>query len=164
MSGSHKICAVVPVKDTRQAKQRLAGILAGARRQELALAMLEDVLATLARVRELAGIVVVTADPAAAATAISHGARVARDGAGDGHSGAVAAAARQLTTEGFDMLTLPGDIPLVEGEDIRELIAVHHVGATARRPRLHHRARARRARLQRRAVLAGRGRAAALRQ
>jgi 2-phospho-L-lactate guanylyltransferase len=129
MSGSHKICAVVPVKDTRQAKQRLAGILAGARRQELALAMLEDVLATLARVRELAGIVVVTADPAAAATAISHGARVARDGAGDGHSGAVAAAARQLTTEGFDMLTLPGDIPLVEGEDIRELIAVHHVGA-----------------------------------
>jgi 2-phospho-L-lactate guanylyltransferase len=129
MSGSRQICAVVPVKDTRRAKQRLAGILAGARRQELALAMLEDVLATLARVRELAGIVVVTADPAAAAIAVSHGARVARDGAGDGHTGAVAAAARQLTAEGFGMLTLPGDIPLVEGDDIRQLIAVHRIAA-----------------------------------
>jgi 2-phospho-L-lactate/phosphoenolpyruvate guanylyltransferase len=129
MSGPHQICAVVPVKDTRQAKQRLARILPVARRQELALAMLEDVLAALASVRELAGIVVVTADPAAAAIAISRGARVARDGAGDGHSGAVAAAARQLTAEGFGMLTLPGDIPLIEGDDIRQLIAVHRVGA-----------------------------------
>jgi 2-phospho-L-lactate guanylyltransferase len=129
MKSSHQICAVVPVKDTRRAKQRLAGILPGARRQELALAMLEDVLATLARVRELAGIVVVTADPAAAAIAIGRGARIARDGAGDGHTGAVAAAARRLTDEGFAMLTLPGDIPLVEGDDIRQLIAVHRVAA-----------------------------------
>jgi 2-phospho-L-lactate/phosphoenolpyruvate guanylyltransferase len=129
MSGPHQICAVVPVKDTRQAKQRLARILPVARRQELALAMLEDVLVALASVRELAGIVVVTADPAAAAIAISRGARVARDGAGDGHSGAVAAAARQLTAEGFGMLTLPGDIPLVEGDDIRQLIAVHRIAA-----------------------------------
>jgi 2-phospho-L-lactate guanylyltransferase len=129
MSGSHQICAVVPVKDTRRAKQRLARILPAARRQELALAMLEDVLATLARVRELAGIVVVTTDPAAAAIAVSYGARVARDGAGDGHTGAVAAAARHLTAEDFGMLTLPGDIPLVEGDDIRQLIAVHRIAA-----------------------------------
>ena len=70
------IHAVVPVKDTRQAKQRLAGVLSGAQRQELALAMIEDVLAVLARVDELAGILVVTADIAAAAIAARYRAGV----------------------------------------------------------------------------------------
>ena len=119
------ICAVVPVRDTAQAKQRLAGVLSGAQRQELALAMLEDVLAALAAVPELAGILVVTIDAAAAAIAARHGAHVASDGAREGHTGAVAAAARRLATEGLDMLELPGDIPLVEADDIRQLIAVH---------------------------------------
>jgi 2-phospho-L-lactate guanylyltransferase len=115
--------AVVPVKDTRQAKQRLAGVLSRAQRQELALAMLEDVLAALAAVGELAGILVVTVDPAAAAVAARYRARVMPDGAGDGHTGAVAAAARLIGRDG--MLALPGDIPLVEPGDVRQLIAAH---------------------------------------
>ena len=48
------IHAVVPVKDTRQAKQRLAGVLDRAQRQELALAMLEDVLEALAKASAVA--------------------------------------------------------------------------------------------------------------
>src|SRR5262249_5504665 len=84
-----KICAVVPVKDTRHAKQRLAGVLDAARRRELALAMLEDVLAALAGVPELAGILVVTLDRAAIAIARRDGIRIVSDGAGAGHSGAV---------------------------------------------------------------------------
>ena len=39
MQASQKICAVVPVKITAQAKQRLAALLPAVRRQELALAM-----------------------------------------------------------------------------------------------------------------------------
>lgn len=123
MNARRNIYAVVPVKDTSDAKRRLAGVLCGARRQELALAMCEDVLATLAGVRELAGIFVVTVDPAAAAIAPRYGARVLSAGAREGHTGAVAAAARELAAEG--MLTLPGDIPLLEGDDIRQLIDVH---------------------------------------
>jgi 2-phospho-L-lactate guanylyltransferase len=123
MNDRRNIYAVVPIKDTSDAKRRLADLLCGARRQDLALAMFEDVLATLARVSELAGIFVVTVDPAAAAIAPRHGARVLGDGAREGHTGAVAAAARQLGAEG--MLTVPGDIPLVEGDDIRALIDVH---------------------------------------
>jgi len=117
------VYAVLPIKDTDDAKRRLAGVLNATRRQELALAMFEDVLATLGGVRELAGIFVVTADPAAAAIAPRHGARVLSDGAHEGHTGAVAAAARRL--EGKAMLTLPGDVPLVEEEDIRQLIDAH---------------------------------------
>jgi 2-phospho-L-lactate guanylyltransferase len=118
-----RIHAVVPIKETSDAKRRLAGVLCAARRQELALAMFEDVLATLTGVRELAGIVVVTVDPAAAAIAARYGARVSNAGAREGHTGAVTATARELAAEA--MLTLPGDIPLVEADDIRHLVDVH---------------------------------------
>jgi 2-phospho-L-lactate guanylyltransferase len=118
-----EVYAVLPIKDTDDAKRRLASVLSAPRRQELALAMFEDVLATLSRVRELAGIFVVTADPAAAAIAPRHGARVLSDGAHEGHTGAVAAAARRLSKEA--MLTAPGDVPLVQEEDIRQLIDAH---------------------------------------
>jgi 2-phospho-L-lactate guanylyltransferase len=123
------ITAVVPVKDTKEAKQRLAGVLSSAQRQALALAMVEDVLAALAAVPELAGILVVTADPAAAAIAARHGARVSPDGARDGHTGAVAAAARLLGSEA--LLEVPGDIPLVEPRDIRELVVAHGIDRRA---------------------------------
>src|SRR5262249_58241661 len=108
------IIAVVPVKDTRQAKQRLAGVLPPARRQELALAMLQDVLTTLAAAvatAELGGIVTVTADPAAAALATRYGADVSGERAAEGHTGAVAAAACRLAADRPDLLTLPAGIP-----------------------------------------------------
>jgi 2-phospho-L-lactate/phosphoenolpyruvate guanylyltransferase len=120
------IHAVVPIKETSDAKRRLADVLCAARRQQLALAMFEDVLATLTGVRELAGIIVVTVDPAAATVAARYGARVSDAGAREGHTGAVAAAARALAAQ--TMLTLPGDIPLIEGDDIRRLIEVHRNG------------------------------------
>ena len=127
MSTPRIIHAVVPVKDTRHAKQRLAGVLSRAQRQELALAMLEDVLAALVPVGELAGILVVTVDRDAAAIAARYRACVVREGACEGHTGAVAAAARQLGRDG--MLALPGDIPLVEPDDIRRLVFAHRDAA-----------------------------------
>ena len=117
------VYAVVPLKETNDAKGRLAGLLSAARRQDLALAMFEDVLEILGRVRELAGIFVVTADSSAAAIATRHRAHVLGEGAQDGHTGAVAAAARRLESKA--MLTLPGDVPLVQQQDIRQLIDAH---------------------------------------
>jgi 2-phospho-L-lactate guanylyltransferase len=125
MKALRNICAVVPAKETRDAKQRLAGVLTPRQRQELALAMLEDVLAALTAVPELAGILVVTIDPAAAAIAARHGARITSDGARDGHTGAVAAATHRLAAEECSLLEVPGDIPLVEAGDVSELIAAH---------------------------------------
>jgi 2-phospho-L-lactate guanylyltransferase len=125
MSATRRICAVVPVKDTTRAKQRLADVLSAEQRRQLALAMVEDVLQTLAAVSELAGIVVVTVDPAAAALAGRYGARITSDGAHDGQTGAVMAAARSLAANGLDLLTVPGDVPLVEPDDIRHLLSRH---------------------------------------
>jgi 2-phospho-L-lactate/phosphoenolpyruvate guanylyltransferase len=127
MTAPRNIHAVVPVKDTNEAKQRLAAVLARAQRRELALVMLEDALAALAEVTELAGIIVVTVDPAAAEIAAGYGAHIMRAGAREGHTGAVATAARRLADA--DMLALPGDIPLLKPEDIRELLSAHRGGA-----------------------------------
>jgi 2-phospho-L-lactate guanylyltransferase len=130
MKMDRDIWAVAPVKETAAAKQRLVGLLPAAARQQLALAMLEDVLCALAAAPELAGVIVVTVDPAAADVAQRCGAEVWREGARDGHTGAVTAAARRLAAQGASMLTIPGDVPLVCAADVRQLLAAHR-GAPA---------------------------------
>jgi 2-phospho-L-lactate/phosphoenolpyruvate guanylyltransferase len=91
--------------------------------------MFEDVIAAISKVRELAGIVVVTVDSAAATIAARYGARVMSEGACEGHTGAVMTAARHLAAEDCGLLTLPGDIPLVEPSDVRHLVRVHSTRA-----------------------------------
>jgi 2-phospho-L-lactate guanylyltransferase len=126
VSGTADIWAVVPVKDTTQAKQRLGAAVPAELRQRLALAMMEDVLAALVAATGLAGIAVVTIDPAATELARRYGARVLDDGARDGQTGAVEAAARLLAREGRGaMLAMPGDIPLVTPAEIFTFIAAH---------------------------------------
>ena len=60
------IWAVVPIKETFDAKQRLADFVPAHLRPGFTLAMFEDVLDALVAATGLAGIVVVTADDAAA--------------------------------------------------------------------------------------------------
>jgi 2-phospho-L-lactate guanylyltransferase len=135
MKPARKICAVVPVKETRAAKQRLAGILTSEQRQLLAQTMFEDVLSALAQTAGLAAILVATVDRAIAEIAGRYGAEVSEEAASEGHTAAVAAAAGRLDASGFDLLTVPADIPLLQSEDIRQLLSVHHaaVDAEARR-------------------------------
>jgi 2-phospho-L-lactate guanylyltransferase len=120
------IWAVVPIKDTTAAKQRLADAAPAEIRRALALAMAEDVLSALAKATGLGGIIVVTVDPAATELAPRYGARVQTEGALDGHTGAVTAAARLLGAAGAaGMLTVPGDIPLITAAEIDEIVAAH---------------------------------------
>jgi 2-phospho-L-lactate guanylyltransferase len=126
MTAPRDIWAVVPMKATSGSKQRLAGALSPALRQELATAMFTDVMTTLSAVTTLAGIAVVTIDPKITTIAQSFGARIITDGATDGHTGAVTAAGRMLAGEGrHGMLALPGDIPLVTPQEIEHVLATH---------------------------------------
>jgi 2-phospho-L-lactate/phosphoenolpyruvate guanylyltransferase len=126
VSTTADIWAVVPVKASAGAKQRLSDALAPELRRRLALAMVEDVLATLAAAPGLRGIHVVTVDPAARELAARYGARVLADGAEAGQTGAIAAAARVIGSEGRGaMLTIPGDVPLITGEEVGKIIAAH---------------------------------------
>jgi 2-phospho-L-lactate guanylyltransferase len=118
------IWAVIPVKETAGAKQRLGDAVPRHLRPGLALAMLEDVLAAVAQARGLAGIAVVTLDSAVQALAQRYGARILTEDARGGHTAAVAAAARTLQAEGRSgMLQVPGDIPLVCSDEISLLLA-----------------------------------------
>jgi len=118
--------AVVPIKERDRAKERLASLLAPATRQALALAMLQDVLSALAAAPGLAGLIVVTLDQQARRLALGYGARILEDGARDGHTGAVTAAARLLAAERqTGMLTVPGDVPLVTADEISQIITAH---------------------------------------
>jgi 2-phospho-L-lactate/phosphoenolpyruvate guanylyltransferase len=126
MSDPSEVWAVIPVKETAGAKQRLAPALSAELRQALALAMLEDVLAAVAGVGGLGGIVLVTIDTQAVGLARRYGATTVAVGARDGHTGAVVAGARHLMAQGRGtMLTLPGDLPLVAAGEIERLIAAH---------------------------------------
>jgi 2-phospho-L-lactate guanylyltransferase len=118
--------AIVPVKELDRAKERLSSLLSAELRRDLMLAMLEDVLSALAVTPGLAGLAVVTVDPAVRRLATDHGARIIETGARDGHTGAVVAGARLFAEEGHSgMLTVPGDVPLVTAAEITQLVAAH---------------------------------------
>ena len=119
------IWAVIPVKGGALAKQRLADALSPRLRKDLALAMFQDVLDAVAALLELHGIAVVTADPTVAEIARHSGAEVWSEGAHEGHTGAVTAAARRLGAASSTMLTIPGDVPLVSSTDISRVLAAH---------------------------------------
>ena len=108
------IWAIVPIKELDGAKQRLAPLLSPAQRRALIEVMMGEVLEAVAGAKSLAGILVVTLAPEAAAFASRLGARVVTEGARDGHTGSVTAGLRLLAREGRGgMITLPADIKLV---------------------------------------------------
>jgi 2-phospho-L-lactate/phosphoenolpyruvate guanylyltransferase len=120
------VWAVVPVKELTGAKQRLSSCLSPDERRTLATTMLEDVLDAVSAVPELAGVLVVTVDPAATSLASRYGARIVTEGAREGHTGAVTAAARLLVREGrAGMMTMPGDIPRLSSAEIAATLAAH---------------------------------------
>ena len=90
MSQRPAVWAVLPVKNTVDAKQRLVSVLSPPERQALFVAMLHDVLAALAGASRLAGVVVLTRDAEAGEIAKSFGAEVVPEPGNDGHSAAVA--------------------------------------------------------------------------
>jgi 2-phospho-L-lactate/phosphoenolpyruvate guanylyltransferase len=120
------IWAVLPVKELTGAKQRLSSRLSLEERSALATTMLEDVLDALGAVQQLAGILVVTTDPVATSLAGRYGARIVTEGAREGHTGAITAAAQLLVREGrAGMMTMPGDIPRVSAAEIAATLAAH---------------------------------------
>jgi 2-phospho-L-lactate guanylyltransferase len=126
MSDPGEVWAIIPVKETIGAKQRLAPVLSAPLRQQLALAMLEDVLKAVAGVGGLGGAILITVAAEARKLARRYGMQAIADGAHDGHTGAVNAGARLLIARGHKtMLTLPGDLPLVTAAEIAQLVAAH---------------------------------------
>jgi 2-phospho-L-lactate guanylyltransferase len=110
---------ILPVKTFAQAKQRLGDALRGPDRAALAEAMVDDVLDELARA-ELGPLIVVSREPRARRA----GAVAVTDDREEGQSAAALlglARARELGCE--RALLVPGDCPLIDGGELRDLAA-----------------------------------------
>jgi 2-phospho-L-lactate guanylyltransferase len=91
--------------------------------------MLTDTLDAVAGCRRLAGVMIVTLDPRAAALGERIGARIVTEGARDGHTGSVNAGRRLLAGEGRGgMITMPGDIPATRANEIAAVLSAHLAG------------------------------------
>ena len=116
--------AVLPVKSFSIAKRRLSQAVPGDDRQELAAAMVTDVLAALTAVPQIDEVVVVTAEPLAAHAAKQAGAAVVNDPDEIGQSAAVSRGIDAALERGAERaLLVPGDCPAVDPAELASLLA-----------------------------------------
>src|SRR5260221_233631 len=116
---------LLPIKDLRQAKQRLAPLLNPAERFGLAQAMLADTIRAVRGVRRADKVFVVTNYIPAMQAAEANGWELLREEQQISESVSVDAASRHCEECGVtSLLRLPLDVPLVQASDIDELLAI----------------------------------------
>jgi 2-phospho-L-lactate/phosphoenolpyruvate guanylyltransferase len=114
--------AVLPVKDFSRAKQRLRSGLDPQAREDLAEAMLEDVLDALELANKLEAVLVVTDGPGARSVAERHRARVIEDHAAGHNAAAQQGVDAVLAAGGERALLVPGDCPALEPGEVDQLL------------------------------------------
>jgi 2-phospho-L-lactate/phosphoenolpyruvate guanylyltransferase len=124
MITNNRIWAVVPVKRFSAAKTRLAPVLDGAERAELARLMFEDVLDALRSCQDLfASTLVVTSDAEATLMAQRHGAKIVFDAADRGINAAISQAVQYICAHenaGDGLVLVPSDMPHVTRNAIEQ--------------------------------------------
>jgi 2-phospho-L-lactate guanylyltransferase len=113
--------AIVPVKELWVSKQRLSPILTPAERARLSLAMFQDVLSVLGRVRSLDRIGVVTRDPEVAREAEEFHAEVVAE-VGFGLNLALAQALELRKPLDWTLIYIPGDVPCLIESEVESLV------------------------------------------
>ena len=112
---------LVPVKNLKEAKQRLARVLDQVARTELAQAMLQDVAETLAAWPNRSEVALVTCDPFALSLACQYGFEVIADHKNSGETDAIEMATRVCQLRGLDTLVIPADIPLIQAWELQAI-------------------------------------------
>lgn len=116
---------LIPVKDSANAKTRLADLFTADERRRLAWAMLEDVSRAVIDAREPDRVVMVSSFAPALDRARTLGWDVLIEESQVSESASVDWASRVLSERGFDtVMRLPADLPLVRGEDIDEFLSI----------------------------------------
>lgn len=113
---------LVPVKNLKQAKQRLAPVLEQAARTELARAMLRDVLEALHSWPGRPEVAIVSCDSFALSLANTYGFEIIADHKNAGETDAVEMATRVCEMRGLDTLVIPADIPLIQAWELQAIV------------------------------------------
>ena len=116
---------LLPVKDLRNAKQRLVGILSPEERFALAHAMLADTVRAMRGVQRADKVFVVTNYEPAMQAARENGWQILAEERQISESVSVDDASRRIELLGFTaVLRIPLDLPLMQSNDIDELLAI----------------------------------------
>jgi 2-phospho-L-lactate guanylyltransferase len=114
---------LVPVKDLRRAKQRLAPLMTQEERTRLAWAMLESTFAAVASARNIDRIAVVTLYPPAIELAEKHGMELIAETEQISESASVDFGSKEAKRRGArSVLRLPIDLPLITAGDIETIL------------------------------------------
>ena len=130
--------AVIAARGGRGAKSRCSGTLDGADRAALTAVMLEDMLAALDRCPAISQAWVVTPTPELAELAVRRGALLIRQSRPAGLNAAFALAIAEISeTAPYDTLALlPGDLPLLEPDDLAAAVMLARTHAVTLAPAL----------------------------
>jgi 2-phospho-L-lactate/phosphoenolpyruvate guanylyltransferase len=114
---------LVPVKNLKEAKQRLSAVLDQASRTLLAQAMLQDVLETLSSWANRPEVALVSCDSFVLSLANRYGFEVIADHANSGETDAIAIATHVCQMRGVDnTLVIPADIPLLQSWELESIL------------------------------------------
>ena len=117
--------AIIPVKPLKHAKSRLSPALSPDQRFELAQAMLRHVLSVTTALQAVSGVLVISRDTKALAIAREQGAKTLQEGALSNLNPALLRATMVVKSWRADAaLILPADLPFINAEDIRGMIAL----------------------------------------
>ena len=109
---------LLPVKDFRDAKQRLSARLTPSQRAGLAKAMLIDVLTAISRANTPDRVVVFTASDLVADIARPYNFDIIEEVSVRGHSAAVNQMVQELSANASQLLSIAADLPLLEPNDV----------------------------------------------
>lgn len=116
---------LLPIKDLRNAKQRLTAVLTPEERFGLAQAMLQDTILAVSRVQRTGKIFVITNYEPVMEAAAKYGWEILREDHQVSESASVDFASRLCAERGVAaLLRLPLDLPLIQPCDIDELLAI----------------------------------------
>lgn len=125
MENNDNIWAVLPLKGTEDAKNRLSTILSADERADIVTAMAHDMLNTLTSSNKLSGVIVVSDSQDIQEIAKGYPVEILAESKEKGLSSAVKHAAKTLEGRGINiMLVIHGDIPFATANDIDNLIKV----------------------------------------
>jgi 2-phospho-L-lactate/phosphoenolpyruvate guanylyltransferase len=119
---------LLPVKDFRFAKQRLAAVLDPQRRAGFARAMLSDVLRTISEARRPERVIVFTASEEVAKLARPYDFEIVQEVNVRGHSAAVNQMVDSLSAEASHILSIASDLPTMQAAEIDHLFDVPSAG------------------------------------
>jgi 2-phospho-L-lactate guanylyltransferase len=118
------VCAVVPVKSFKRAKSRLAAVLPGSEREDLARRLFQHTLTVVVGHEAISGVLVVSNDAAVLDLASAGGAETVIEPSGAGLNAAIELAVRRaIGTGAAAVAILPADLPLLNAADVSALIA-----------------------------------------